>query len=275
MRTTSRLRASTTAPLRFLALRGLPGCALLAAVALAPALAACGSDEAEIGPADKFGAGAGTTTVVGDGAGGAAFVTPGAGECLDVKGECVKPADKCGADGRADVIVDSSGKVLEIVCYPAGDTAPTVEQKGDVDLDKQNGGVVAIDGAADGVDVEGNVSSKGNNVTVYGAGPDVSVIGGNVDADGNNFSARGVTVKGNVVIDANNGTIVLSVVEGNIEYTGNNFVLAETTVLGNVKIIGNNARLVGNRIHGTLEIDGQNTVCDGNVDENGAAIGCN
>lgn len=244
------------------------------ALVLAPALAACGSDEAEIGPADKFGAAPGTTTVVGDGAGGTAYVTPGAGACLDVKGECVKPAERCGENARADVIVDSSGRVREVICYPAGDAAPTLEQKGDVDLDKQNNGVIAIDAADDGVDIEGNVTSKGNNVTVYGGGPAVSVIRGNVEADGNNFSARGVTVKGDVTIDANNGTVVLSVVEGNVVYTGNNFVLAETTVLGNVKIVGNNALLFGNRIHGTIEIDGKNAVCDGNVDANGAAIGC-
>lgn len=225
------------------------------------ALVACGGDEAEPGgPApDKFGSAEGVTTVIGDGKGGTAYVTPdGKEECIDIVGECVKPQDKCGDGQRADVIVDSEGKVVEVVCYPADDEAPTVNEDGDVDLDKENNGVVSVD------EIQGNVTADGNNVTVYGDGPDSSVIGGNVTATGNNFSMRGVTVKGNVDVTANNGTLVLSVIEGDVVYTGNNFVMAETVVLGNVKITGNNAKLLGNSIGGTLEINGKEALCDGN-----------
>lgn len=236
---------------------------------LAVALVACGSDEAtDAKSADVYGSDGDVTTVVGDGKGGSAFVTPDGDDCLELEllqDACVRPQDKCKDGERADVIVDRNGKVVEVVCYPADADAPVVDGEGNVDLDKQNGGVVAVDGDDDGVDIEGDVSSRGNNVTVYGAGAEVSVIGGDVTADGNNFSARGVTVKGDVVINANNGTLVLNVIEGDVVYNGNNFVMAETTVLGNVTITGNNAKLLGNRIHGTLQINGKESLCDGNV----------
>ena len=234
----------------------------------AGAVVACGGDSTSGGGgggADKFGSAPGVTTVIGNGKGGQAYVTPdGADDCLDILGECVKPQEKCGEGSRADVIVDSNGKVVEVVCYPGDDAPPVVDGEGDVDLDKQNKGVVAVDGIADGVDIEGNVTAAGNNVTVYGEGPDVSVLGGDVTATGNNFSMRGVTVKGDVAITANNGTLVLAVIEGDVVYTGNNFVMAETVVLGNVTITGNNAKLLGNSIAGTLTVNGKESLCDGN-----------
>lgn len=227
---------------------------------------ACGSEDTPGGGSapSKFGSGKGVTTVIGDGKGGTAYVTPGEDDCLELFDECIKPQEKCGDDARADVIVDSEGKVIEVVCYPGEEAPPTVEEDGDVDLGKKNKGGVAVDGADDGVDIAGNVTSNGNNVTVYGEGADVSIIGGNVSASGNNFALRGVTVKGSVDITANNGTIVLSVIEGDVVYNGNNFVMAETVVLGNVKITGNNAKLLGNSVAGTIEVIGKESICDGN-----------
>lgn len=231
-------------------------------------LAACGGEQLDAGGGatpDKYGSARGVTTVIGDGKGGTAFVTPDGEEgCIDVAGKCVKPQDECGPNARADVVVDSAGTVVEVICYPDEGAPAVVDGKGDVNLGKENKGSVAVDGADDGVDIEGNVTSVGNNVTVYGEGAGVSVIGGNVSSSGNNFVLRGVTVKGDVNITANNGAIVLSVIEGDVVYTGNNFVMAETVVLGNVRIIGNNAKLVGNSVAGTITIDGKESLCDGN-----------
>jgi hypothetical protein len=182
-------------------------------------------------------------------------------------GTCVD-ANKCKDGERRDVIVDSAGKPVDVVCYPANSNPPVINEQGDVDLAKTaNGGVVAIDGAADGVDIAGNVTSAGNNVVVYGEGADVSVIGGNVTATGNNFSMRGVTVQGNVVIGGgNNAAMVLCVVWGNIEITGNNNVVADCDVLGDIIIHGNNNTLVANHVGGKVVIDdAQNEICDGNT----------
>ncbi len=251
-------------------------------------IAACGGSEANTNgdPGSPYTSDGGKTVVIGDGKNGV-YSTPAGGGCVQVGNECVKPQDKCGADARADVIVDSTGKVIEIVCYPAASAPPTIDSNGDVDLSKQNKGVVAIDGADDGIDVAGNVTSSGNNVVVYGQGPAVSVIGGDVTAGGNNFSLRGVTVKKNVTVTGNNATMVLCVVEGDVTIEGNNAVIAECAIYGRLTIKGQNAILVSNRVAGGITIDGGNATCDANVlfsdananhvidsGELGAAISC-
>ena len=227
---------------------------------------ACGSEEHAPPPGNNtaYTSDPNKTVVIGSTAGNAAQDSGGcvklpSGECLDAK--------QCPAGERRDVIVDSAGKVVSVVCYPADSTPPTIEAPGDVSLGKNdNNGVVAIDGANDGVDIAGNVTAAGNNVVVYGEGAGVSVIGGNVDSTGNNFSLRGVTVKGSVHVVGNNATLVLCVVEGDVILEGNNNVIADCSVLGKVEIRGVNNVLVANEIGGGVSLGAdKNTVCDGNV----------
>jgi hypothetical protein len=252
----------------------------------------CGSDDVDIPPSngDPYTSSPNKTVVVGAGPGaGTVVATPSGDGCVQLpSGECVKPQDKCKVGERADIVVDSAGKVVQIVCFPASERPTPIDGQGNVDLGKENKGVVSIDGADDGVDVVGNVDSKGNNVTVYGQGPAVSVIGGNVGAEGNNFAMRGVTVKGNVEISGNNAALVLCVVEGNVIIKGNNAVIADCTVLGRIEIDGNNNVLVANEVGSGIAVsDAKNLVCDGNVawsdangnklldpGETGAAITC-
>lgn len=262
--------------------------ALMLPFTVALVLTACGGDDAQVGDNTPYTSDPNKTVVVGGAAqGGSAAqassgcVTLPSGECVDAKG--------CAEGERRDVIVDSKGKVVAVVCYPADATPPEVNSDGNVNLDRnENNGVVAIDGANDGVDIKGNVTAAGNNVVVYGEGAGVSIIGGNVDAGGNNFSLRGVTVKGNVHVVGNNATLVLCMVEGNVIFEGNNNVIADCSVLGNIEIRGVNNTLVSNEIGGTVSVgDDKNTVCDGNVvwtdansnklldpGESGAAITC-
>lgn len=251
---------------------------LLALTSAFTVLAACGGDDAAPpGDDTPYTSDPNKTVVIGGAAGGTATgpaaAQPSQGCVTLPSGECVD-AKSCAAGERRDVVLDPSGtKVVAVVCYPANATPPEVNSDGNVDLSKTaNGGVVAIDGAADGVDIAGNVTSKGNNVVVYGSGPDVSVIGGNVTAEGNNFSMRGVTVKGDVTISGgNNATMVLCVIEGNLTITGNNNVVADCSVLGNITIDGVNNVLVSNEVDGTISVsDAKNLVCEGNVDWNDA-----
>lgn len=226
-------------------------------------LLACSSDDAST-PPSAYGSSPNETAVLGPDttsaiAGSSSCVKLASGECADAK--------TCAADERRDVILDSSGKVATVVCYPASAAPTQLETKGDVDLGKTaNNGVVAIDGANDGVDVAGNVTAAANNVVVYGEGPAVSIIGGNVDASGNNFAVRGVTIKGDVHVTGNNASLVLCVVEGNVELDGNNNVIADCAVRGSITIRGVNNVLVRNEIGKDLTItDSKNTTCDANV----------
>lgn len=250
----------------------------LSSALLVALTAACGSDDgagaAAPPPQDPTTSEAGRTVVIGDGT-GRVYATPSGADCVQIGNECVKPQEKCGADARADVIVDSAGKPVAIVCYPAESAPPVIDENGNVDLDKKNKGVVAVDGNADGVDIAGDVTSSGNKVTVYGKGAGVSVIGGSVDSSGNNFSLRGVTVQKNVKVKGNNATVVLCQVDGDLTIEGNNAVVAECSVFGNFKIVGQNAVLVANKVGGDFKVEGDNPVCDGNVkfaDANGDKI---
>jgi hypothetical protein len=223
-------------------------------------LIACGGSESSATGDDTVFTSDPDKTVVVGGAGSSG--AQGSAGCVTLpSGECVE-AKACKAGERRDVVVDSSGKVVGVVCYPAASAPPVVSSEGNVELDKNdNGGVVSIG------DVAGNVAAAGNNVTVYGKGPDASIVRGNVTATGNNFALRGVTVKGNVSVSGgNNAVLVLCVVEGNVEITGNNNVIADCTVKGNIIIEGVNNVLVGNRVGGTIQVtDAKNSVCDGNV----------
>lgn len=231
---------------------------------------ACGgSDDAGVsGDNTPYTSDPGKTVVVGGAGSGQVAATPSGGDCVKLaSGECVKPQDKCGANERADVIVDSSGKLVSIVCYPAAAQPTPVDAGGNLELGKGNKQVVSVAGQ-----ITGNVASDGNNVTVYGDGPGVSVIGGNVQATGNNFAMRGVTVKGNVQVSGgNNATLVLCRVEGDVTIQGNNNVIAQCDILGNLTIIGNNNVIVANHVGGTISIsETKNLVCDGNTKWNDA-----
>lgn len=200
--------------------------------------------------------------------------TPDADGCVDEDAsECLKPQESCGDQGVADMLVDARGKPLTTLCYPIdGVAVENIEG----DLDKVgNNTVFVLDETDDGPDVTGNVTLDGNNVTLYGHGPAVSVIAGDLHIDKNNARVRGIRVKGDVVIDKNNPSLVDCVIEGDLTIHGNNVALALCEVWGNVIVDGNNAYLVENHLAKAPEISGQNTVCNGNVafedaDENDA-----
>lgn len=248
---------------------------------------ACGgSDNAPVeGDNTPYTSDPGKSVVVGGAGSGAVAPTPSGGDCVKLaSGECVKPQDECGANERADIIVDSQGKLVSIVCYPAASNPTPVDAGGNLELGKGNKEVVSVAGQ-----VTGNVTSSGNGVTVYGEGPETSIIGGNVTASGNNFAMRGVTVKGNVeVTGGNNAVLVLCRVEGNVRIVGNNNTIAQCDILGDLIIEGVNNVIVANHVGGTITVsDTKNLVCDGNTawsdangnkvfdaGEAGAAISC-
>ena len=236
-------------------------------LALAVFVLACGG----AAPAAVFDNADARAVVVGDGAGGVATLMPSGETCLDVgplartDDQCVKPQEKCGESGRADIIVDSEGRYVDTICYPSVVQDTEVVDGAPVDsVQVGNKTAILIDGVADGDDITGDVKINGNNSYIFGQGADVSVIAGNVEINKNNAGVRGVRIKGNYIVEFNNATLVLGVVEGNVIIRGNNAVIAETVVLGNIEISGNNTVLVGNYVKGNIEITGKNTRCDNN-----------
>jgi hypothetical protein len=189
--------------------------------------------------------------------------TPDGNECINLDDACVKPQETCGNDGVADVLLDDTGAVVSVICYPT-DGVVIEEVEGDLD-GLGNNVVVVLDDAADGVDVEGDVTITGNNVTLFGHGPDTSVIGGDLAIEKNNALVRGLRVQGDVTIAKNNASIVDCVIEGDLTIDGNNTAIALCDVWGTLTIAANNTVLVGNRFAAEPNVNGNNTVCNGNV----------
>jgi hypothetical protein len=195
--------------------------------------------------------------------------------CIQLEGQCLAPQKDCGADGTADVIVGPNGEPLSVICYPNHDYNVLVV--GDAPAKAPplgNNTVLVLDGVADGADIEGGLVIKGNNSIIYGQGPDVSVISGDLQVEKNNAIVRGVRIQGNASISKNNASLVNCVVEGNLEITGNNVNVALCEIWGQVKIEGQNAVFVSNLVEGEQPIEGNNLRCNDNhrfADANGDA----
>jgi hypothetical protein len=209
-------------------------------------------------------------------AGQTAVIGSGSGECVKLDDECIDGSDldleQCAPDEAMDVLVDADGNAIDVICYPT--TGVAIETFDGPVEDVGNNVVLVIDDADDGVDVDGDVTIDGNNVSLYGHGPDTSVIGGDLNIDKNNATVRGVRVTGDVTIDKNNPSIVDCVIEGDLLIRGNNVSIAECEVWGTLTIEGNNAILVSNVFATPPVVKGMNTVCTDNVaftDANGDA----
>lgn len=190
--------------------------------------------------------------------------TPDGDECVDEAAEpCLKPQMDCGDDGATDMLVDAHGQPLATLCYPT--TGVSVSYI-DGSLSKVgNNTVFVLDDIDDGADITGNVTIDGNNVVLYGHGPDVSMIAGDLHIDKNNARVRGIHVQGDVVIDKNNPSIVDCIIEGDLIIHGNNVAVALCDVWGDIVVDGNNALLVEDRLAGEVQVHGNNLSCSGNL----------
>jgi hypothetical protein len=193
-------------------------------------------------------------------------------DCIDLDGACARPQKACGDHGVADILIDDSGAVIDVICYP---TAGVWIEDVDTDIDhSRNDRVWVFDAVDDGIDVVGDVTIDGNNVVLYGRGADVSVIGGDLDIVKNNAVVRGLRIAGDVTIEKNNASIVDCVIEGDLTIRGNNTSIALCDVWGTLTIEANNTALVRNAFASPPEIRGNNTRCGGNrefvdLDRNG------
>jgi len=201
------------------------------------------------------------------------------GDCVEIGAQCVvvEGGDFCERDGGPSDAIVVDGEVVEVVCYPPPkDGAPEVvvdaDQDGDLDVPQNaNNTTVTFDEATDGAPIEGDITIDGNNVAIYGNGPENTIIQGDVVLDGNNVRLRGLTIDGNLTITKNNQAAVLVVVTGDVRIEGNNDVFTASDVYGNLTVTQNNVVLVQNRVQGAFDAAGGNATCTANqafTDEN-------
>lgn len=178
--------------------------------------------------------------------------------------ECATLHTECGEDAAADIVVDEQGAVADVICFKPN---LDVQELGTEEVPNAavgNNTVLVFDGLDDGLDVKGDVRVHGNNVVVWGQGPDVSEIGGTLLIEKNNAIVRGVRIHGDVAITKNNAQLSFCVIEGDLTITGNNTTLAECVVYGDVKVAGVNTVLAANHFGSTSLIKGKNLVCNNN-----------
>jgi hypothetical protein len=104
------------------------------------------------------------TTVIGAGNGGTLYEQTSGSDCLkDEAGACITPTEKCGSQ-RADVIVDSTGKVVDIICHPASTEEPTRIVNGTTEnIQAGNNEVIYLGGDGSAPALEGDLTLEGNN----------------------------------------------------------------------------------------------------------------
>lgn len=223
----------------------------------------------------------------------------GSGDCIAISSDVCVDVDRddstwCERDGGPADVIMVDGVAIEVVCYPPADDASrstvTIDgtTTGDIDIvQNANNTTVTFDDSLNGTPFVGDVSLDGNNVALYGNGPDNTIIDGNVVVTGNNVRIRGVTITGNLTIILNSAAIVLNRVYGNVEIAKNNTIFAQNDVYGNFTSTANNELYVDNHVQGTWSVSDGGAVCDDNfafsdtngnhvIDdgEGGASLGC-
>jgi hypothetical protein len=180
----------------------------------------------------------------------------------------------CEREGGPVDLIYVDGVVVETICYPPADDPdrPTeniaTTTPGDVEVvQNANKTTVTFDPATDGMPIEGNISVDGNNVAIYGNGPDNTVLDGDVALDGNNARLRGLTITGDLIIRKNNVAVVLCRVLGNVRLetsSTNGSVFAQNEIWGDFTSDSNGNILVANSVLGAWEHTGNGNTCDGN-----------
>jgi len=184
-------------------------------------------------------------------------------------------SDFCEREGGPVDLIYVDGELVDQVCYPPSDDTdrPIVvldgTEPGDLDIVQMaNKTTVVIDPSTNGTPIEGDVHVDGNNVAIYGNGPDETILDGDVVIDGNNARIRGVTITGDLVLGKNKVAVVLCRILGDVrldKMSTNGSIFAENDIFGSFTSTSNGNLFVGNDVMGAFEHTGNGNVCDGNA----------
>lgn len=187
--------------------------------------------------------------------------TPNGDGCIETEKEaCIKPQEKCGDEGHADVILDGDGRVVEIVCYPLEEDTVFVEAEDGSVTVEDNGAVILLEEET----LEGDLTVEGNSATLYGQSPEETVIEGQVAMEGNQAIVRGVWIKGDAVFEGNGATLIYCVVEGDVILKGNGNVVSNCTIFGAIVVDTNANRIISNFVQGGIDLGGSSNECEDN-----------
>lgn len=206
------------------------------------------------------------------------FGAPGGGVTSPVDARCTTETclavlDRCGADAYAEVVLGVTGNVLDVMCYPGDLGVREIGAAPFESVGEESDTVFVFDALEDGADLLGNVTVTGANNVLYGAGAEVSVLGGDLEIDAERTVLRGLTIRGNVTIDKNDAKLSLVQINGDLTINGNGATLSESIVYGEVLVVGSNAVLARNLLEGDSSLEGTNLACSLNqrfddVDDN-------
>lgn len=255
---------------------------LLVMMSFASALVACGDEDVSQGwtieEGDGAGTGYGSDTVVvatpGD-PDSSVIVTGDPDRCVDIGADCIdldKAKDDFGgkycdeAGSQADVVV-VEGEVVDVICYPPADEGTDIreaetDENGTVQVPQtESGSVVTFPAETDGAPIEGDIEIDAERTTIFGNGPDNTIIDGDLKLTSNNSRVRGLAVTGNVEFgeNSNNSAISYCRIEDDLKVESNGFKAVNCQVFGDVEVTGNNAILTN------IGVQGEWTVADGTV----------
>jgi hypothetical protein len=174
---------------------------------------------------------------------------------------CRAVRERCGGGAYAEVIVDTPGNVLDVMCYPGHLGVREIGTDPFDTIGDESDTVFVFDAEDDGADMLGEVVVSGDDDVLYGAGAEVSVLGEGLRIDGERVVVRGLTIRGDVTVDKNDAKLSLVQINGDLTINGNGVTLSESIVHGDVHLVGSSTVLSRNLLESAAFLSANNLGC--------------
>jgi hypothetical protein len=174
---------------------------------------------------------------------------------------CLAVRERCGGDVYAEVILATTGSVLDVICYRADLDVRQLAHTPFESIGEESNTVFIIDDIDDGADLLDQVVVSGDNDVLYGSGAALSVLGAGLDLAGLGSIVRALTVRGDVTVKRNDAKLSLVEIWGDLTINGNRVTLSESIVHGDVLVVGTDAVLARNVLANVAPLEGTNLRC--------------